>query len=189
MISARDMVKISLNLVVVYVVGGVLLAAVYVNTSPIIYRNSIKEKKAALEKIMPEANRIEKLGDWTIHEKQAEYFIAKKDSQVCGYLIESYGKGYSGLIHVLLATDTAGKIIRISILSHAETPGLGDEIETGWFKKQFIGKTGAQMKVIKGPTQENVQAISGATISSRAVTEDAVKTALENFATGKNDKK
>jgi electron transport complex protein RnfG len=179
MIGRRDIVKISLNLVVVYVVGGALLAAVYVNTSPIIYRNALKEKKAALEKIMPEANRIEKLGEWTIHEKQAEYFIAKKDSQMCGYLIESYGKGYSGLIHVLLATDTAGKISRISILSHAETPGLGDEIETTWFKNQFAGKMATQMKVLKSPTQENIQAISGATISSRAVTEDAVKSALE----------
>lgn len=185
MISTRDMVKISLNLVVVYVVGGALLAAVYVNTSPIIYKNSIKEKKAALEKIMPEANRIEKQGDWAIHEKQAEYFIAKKDSLVCGYLIESYGKGYAGLIHVLLAVDTAGKVKRISILSHGETPGLGDEIETGWFKNQFAGKVSGQMKVIKGLTQENIQAISGATISSRAVTEDAVKSALEYLVTSK----
>ena len=182
MIGTRDIVKIALNLVVVYVIGGALLATAYVYTSPIIYRNVIKEKKAALEKIMPEANRIEKLGDWTIHEKHAEYFVAKKDSLVCGYLIESFGKGYSGLIHVLLAADTAGKISKISILSHTETPGLGDEIDAGWFKNQFAGKTSAQMKVLKSATQENIQAISGATISSRAVTEDAVKSALEQLA-------
>jgi Na+-translocating ferredoxin:NAD+ oxidoreductase subunit G len=182
MISFREIVKISLNLVVVYVVGGALLAAVYVNTSPIIYQNSYREKRAALEKIMPDANRIEKMGDWTIHEKQAEYFIAKKDSLVCGYLIESYGKGYSGLIHVLLAADATGIVKRISILSHSETPGLGDGIEAGWFKDQFAGKTSAQMKVLKSATRDNIQAISGATISSRAVTEDAVKNALDQLA-------
>jgi electron transport complex protein RnfG len=182
MITGKDIVKISLNLVVVYVVGGALLAAVYVNTSPIISKNAVKEKKVALEKIMPEANQIEKIGDWTTHEKNAEYFIAKKDSRVCGYIIESYGKGYSGLINVLIATDTIGKINKINILSHSETPGLGDQIETGWFKNQFTGKNYDRMKVIKAPTQENIQAISGATISSRAVTEDAVKNALEQLA-------
>jgi electron transport complex protein RnfG len=182
MIGARDVAKISLNLVVVYVVGGALLAAVYVNTTPIIRENAVREKKAALHKIMPEADRIEKRGDWTIHEKPAEYFVAKKDSLVCGYLVESYGKGYSGLIHLLVAVDTLGIVKRISILSHSETPGLGDGIEEGWFTGQFAGKTSAHMKVFKSPTADNIQAISGATISSRAVTEDAVKKALEQIA-------
>lgn len=182
MIGPRDIVKISLNLVVVYVVGGGLLTTAYVYTSPIISGNAIREKRAALQKIMPEANRIEKIGDWTIHDKPAEYFAAKKDSLTCGYLIESCGKGYSGLIHLLIAVDTAGKVKRINVLSHSETPGLGDEIESAWFKNQFAGKTSVQMKVIKSPTRDNIEAISGATISSRAVTEDAVKNALEQLA-------
>jgi electron transport complex protein RnfG len=186
MIGARDIVKIALNLVVVYVVGGALLATAYVYTSPIISRNAIREKKAALQKIMPEANRMEKIGEWTIHDKPVEYFVAKKDSLTCGYLIESYGKGYSGLIHLLIAVDLAGKVKRISILSHTETPGLGDEIDAGWFKNQFAGKTSAQMRVLKSTTSENIQAISGATISSRAVTEDAVKNALEQLVRSQN---
>ena len=179
MIGPRDVVKIALNLVAIYIIGGVMLAAMYAFTSPVIYRNAIKSKKVALEKIMPEADHIEKLGDWTIHDRTAEYFIAKKDSSRCGYLIESYGKGYSSYIHVLIATDTAFRVKRISILSHAETPGLGDEIDASWFKKQFTEKSAAQMRVIKAPTEKNIQAISGATISSRAVTEDAIKNALE----------
>lgn len=188
MIGSRDIIKITFNLVVIYVIGGILLAAAYVYTSPIIYQNSIKTKKAALEKIMPEANRIEKMGDWTIHDKKAEYFIAKKDSGICGFLIESYGKGYSGYIHVLIAADTACTIQQINILSHTETPGLGDEIEAPWFKKQFSGKNVSQMKVLKASTTDQVQAISGATISSRAITEDAVKNALEFLASAKKGK-
>jgi len=182
MIGPRDIVKITLNLVVTYIIGGVLLAAMYAFTSPVIYKNAIKGKRVALEKIMPEADHIEKLGDWAIHDRTAEYFIAKKDSSLCGYIVESYGKGYSSYIHVLIAADTAFRVKRISILSHAETPGLGDEIEASWFKKQFTKKSTAQMKVIKAPTDEYIQAISGATISSRAVTEDAAKNALEFLA-------
>ena len=111
--------------------------------------------------------------------------MAKKDSGVCGYLIESYGKGYSGYIHILIGVDTTFKIQRISILTHTETPGLGDEIDAAWFKDQFAKKGDPQMKIIKGQTEEYVQAITGATISSRAVTEDAAKKALEFLAAQK----
>lgn len=179
MMGNRDIAGIALNLVAVYVVGGILLAGAYVYTSPIISQNAIAEKNLALKRIMPEATSIEKAGDWTIHDRQAEYYAAKKDSVLCGNIIESYGKGYSSFIHVLIATDTAHAVKKITVLSHAETPGLGDEIQADWFQKQFAGKRFSQMKVIKGPTTENIQAISGATISSRAVTEDAVRKALD----------
>ena len=178
MMTNKDIAKIAFNLIVVYVIGGVLLAGMYVYTSPIIFQNGVAEKKAALKKIMPEANSIEKSGEWTIHDRQAEYYAAKKDAVPCGYIIESYGKGYSSFIRVLIATDTACAVKQITILSHGETPGLGDEIQASWFKKQFAGKGLPNMKVIKGPTADDIQAISGATISSRAVTEDAVRNAL-----------
>jgi electron transport complex protein RnfG len=177
--SKKDIIKIALNLTVIYVVGGILLAGVYVYTSPIIYQNATTAKKLALNQIMSEASSIEKAGDWTINEHHAEYYFAKRDSVLCGYVIESYGKGYSSFIHVLLAVDTSYAVKKITILSHAETPGLGDEIEADWFKNQFIGKSSSRMIVSKDATTENIQAISGATISSRAVTEDAVRNALE----------
>ncbi|MBN2036910.1 MAG: FMN-binding protein [Chitinispirillaceae bacterium] len=179
MITGRDIVKIALNLVVIYVVGGVLLAFMYAYTAPIIYKNNISAKQEALGKIMPEADSIALLGQWTIHDHTADYYMAKKDAQICGYLIESYGKGYSGYIHVLIAVDTTMAIQRINILSHTETPGLGDEIETPSFRNQFAKKRAAHMKVIKGETTEYIQAITGVTISTRGVTEDAAKNALE----------
>jgi electron transport complex protein RnfG len=179
MIGNKDILKIALNLVIIYIIGGGLLAVMYAYTAPLIYKNGIKAKQEALKKIMPEADAIEKMGTWTIHDHTADYYRAKKDAADCGYLIESYGKGYSGYIHVLIAADTAFLVKRIGILSHTETPGLGDEIETARFKDQFANKNASQMKVIKGQTDVNIQAISGATISTRAVTEDAVKNALE----------
>ncbi|RMD52364.1 MAG: FMN-binding protein, partial [Nitrospirae bacterium] len=66
----------------------------------------------------------------------------------------------------------------IDVLHHTETPGLGDEIDYDYFKNQFKGKTLKQLKVVKMETKEYIQAITGATISSRAVTEDAVKNGL-----------
>jgi len=157
------------------IVGGLILAAVYARTSPIMYRNALLEKETALKKLMPDADKIEKAGDWSVHEKHAEYFVAKKGDKIIGYIVQSYGKGYSSYINTLIAVDTDFKVQKISILDQKETPGLGDEIDTAAFKKQFEGKDIDHLKVVKTETTDDIQAISGATISSRAVTEDAVR--------------
>lgn len=172
--TIRDIIRITLNLVIVYIIGGIILAAVYARTSPIIYKNTVKEKETALKKLLPGADSIEKMGEWTIHGKHAEYFIAKKDKQIIGYIIQSFGKGYSSYIDTLIAVDTDLRVLNISILGHAETPGLGDEIESESFKNQFAGKDIEHLKVLKTDTKDYIQAISGATISTRAVAEDAV---------------
>src|SRR3990172_6992526 len=177
--TGKDIVKITLNLAVIYVIGGLILAGVYARTSPIMYKKALIEKDQALKKLMPEADKVEKLGDWTIHEKNAEYFVAKKGDDVIGYIVQSFGKGYSSYINTLIAVDKDFKVQKVDILSHAETPGLGDEIETDWFKNQFKGKDLGHIKLVKQETTEYIQAITGVTISSRAVTEDAVKKGVD----------
>ncbi len=194
-----DMMKITFNLVVVYIIGGLLIAFVYSKASPVIYRKAQEEKQAALKTMAPEADIIEKLGDWEPHEKHAEYYIAKKCGELkvemvkdektgqerevkecingtgIGYIVESYGKGYSSYINVLVAVDNDYVVSKVNVLSHAETPGLGDEIERDYFLNQFTGKTVEHLVVVKRETEKDIQAITGATISSRAVAEDAVK--------------
>ena len=173
--TGKDIVKITLNLVVVYLVGGLILSFVYAKASPIIFKNNVEAKKKALAELMPEADDIKKVGEWTPHEKHAEYYEAKKGGKIIGYIVESYGKGYSSYIDTLISVDKDFTVKKISILHHAETPGLGDEIDTPAFQDQFGGKDFDHLKVLKTETTEYIQAISGATISSRAVTEDAVK--------------
>jgi electron transport complex protein RnfG len=153
--------------------------------------------------MMPEADTIAKIGDWSPHEKHAEYYAAQKcgevimktvtdektgavreekeciNPQAIGYIAEGYGKGYSSYIHVLASVDKDFNIRKVSILAHGETPGLGDEIEKDYFLNQFEGKGADKMVVIKGETADKIQAITGATISSRAVTEDGVKNGVE----------
>lgn len=186
--TAKDIVKISLNLVVIYLVGGLILAFVYSKTSPIIFIKNKEEKEAALKKVMPEADRIEELGTWEPHEKHAAYYVAKKGDEEIGYVVEGFGKGYSSYINVLVAVDKNFVVKKIAILRHGETPGLGDEIERNYFLNQFDGKTIEHLVVIKMETKDNIQAISGATISSRAVAEDGVrngvKMLMDKFSNG-----
>ncbi len=96
-----------------------------------------------------------------------------------GYIAEGYGKGYSSYIHILTSVDKNFLIRKISILGHGETPGLGDEIEKDYFLKQFEGMSSGNMVVIKGEAPDRIEAITGATISSRAVAEDGVKNGVK----------
>jgi electron transport complex protein RnfG len=197
--TSKEMMKITFNLVVLYVIGGLIMAYVYAITSPIKFQKEKAEKEAALKLMMPEADTVVKLGDWEPHEKHSEYYAARKcgelkitsvkdektgkmkeekeclDPKDIGYIAEGYGKGYSSYIHVLASVDRNFVVQKISVLGHGETPGLGDEIEKDYFLNQFAGKTADTLEVIKGETADKIQAITGATISSRAVTEDGVK--------------
>jgi electron transport complex protein RnfG len=172
--TGKDILKITFNLVVVYLIGGFILAFVYANASPKIFRNNEKAEQDALKLLIPGAD-FTKRGDWTIHDKHAKYFEAKKNGETVGYVVQSFGKGYSSYINTFVAVDKNFIVQKINILGHGETPGLGDEIETDSFKNQFTGKDIDHLKVLKTETTEYIQAISGATISTRAVSEDAVK--------------
>jgi len=203
--TAKDMLKITVNLVAIYVIGGVILALIYSVASPIMYREAEKEKQAALKAMMPGDSDIEikELGKWEPHHKHAGYYVARKCAEVkvkkttdektgelkeekecispqdIGYIVESFGKGYSSYINMLVSVDKDFIVKKISILHHAETPGLGDEIEKDYFLKRFENKSIDNLVVIKGDTADKVEAISGATISSRAVTEDGARNGVK----------
>ena len=173
------MAKIAINLVVIYVIGGLILAFVYAKASPIMFIKAKEEKEAALKTMMPEADKIEEIGKWSPHDKHAGYYSAKKGSEELGYIVECFGKGYSSYINLLVSVDKNLQVKKINILHHAETPGLGDEIEKDYFQKRFEGKTIDTLVVVKGETADKVEAITGATISSRAVTEDGARKGVQ----------
>ncbi len=201
--NVKDIIKITINLAVVYVLGGLLIAYVYSVTSPIKFQKVKAEMEAALQLMMPEADMVEELGEWVTHEKHAKYYAGRKCEEVkvsqvtdektgqakevkecingtdIGYIAEGFGKGYKSYIHIFVSTDTNFAVQKLDILGHAETPGLGDEIEKDYFLSQFPGKTAEQLVVVKQETEENIQAITGVTISSRAVTEDATRSAVD----------
>ena len=74
------------------------------------------------------------------------------------------------------------KVIDFSILEHNETPGLGDNAQKPAFRQMFAGKGADKLEVTKDPNnKDNIQAMTGATISSRAVTK-GVREAVEAVA-------
>ena len=92
---------------------------------------------------------------------------------------------YSGMISMILGVHVNGHISGVYILKHAETPGLGAKIEQATFRGVFKGKSWTNSKRVRGDLAVkkdggDIDAITGATISSRGVTA-AVSRGLKLF--------
>ncbi|MDD5429770.1 MAG: FMN-binding protein, partial [Candidatus Omnitrophica bacterium] len=83
------------------------------------------------------------------------------------------GQGYQGTIKILTGLDTSlENLLGIEILESVETPGLGQRINDEDFRKQFINlKVSSHIECVKSDTSDEnqIKAITGATVSSRAV--------------------
>ena len=185
----KEMLKITLSLVVIFIAAGVIMGVTYKYTSPVRFDAEKKEKEEALKAMAPDAtDPIKPAGEWTNHNKSYEYYGATSSGRPVAYIASTAGKGYSSYIQMLVSLDIDLKIKDIKVLHHAETPGLGDQVEDrALFLDQFKGKGLSQLVLVKSETKENIQAISGATISSRAVTngvKDAVQTLVDKYGSG-----
>ena len=175
----NQMAKFGMILGIICLAATLVLAVTYEVTKPKIEAELKTEEQAALKKIMPEADSFEAKSAGDI-----EYFDASKDSVLVGYCIKVTGAGYSGYMRIIVGIDTNGIIKGVNILEHQETPGLGskiNEIKPGdtepYFLRQFKGKQARTVAVKK-----DIDAITGATISSKAVT-DAINKTVNEFMT------
>jgi electron transport complex protein RnfG len=184
----KDMMKITVSLVVIFIAAALIMGITYKFTSPVRFYAEKKEKEEALKALAPEAkDPIAAAGTWTVHGKSFEYYAATTDGRPVAYIAATAGKGYSSYISMLVSLNKDLQVREIKILHHGETPGLGDQVEEKSFLGQFTGKALPQIVLVKTETKENIQAISGATISSRAVTngvKDAVQTLVDKYGTG-----
>ena len=163
---------------ILFLITGIcvgILGAVNQITSPIITENAKKAEEAAMKNLLSESESFEEASGIEDAMVQA-VFIGKKGEETVGYVVKVAPTGYGGTINMLVAMDTSHTIKGISILSHGETPGFGANATKDSFKKQYEEKQ-APLAVTKSQPGENeIEAITGATITSTAVT-DAVNAA------------
>ena len=160
-----------LVLVIVGLVSGVVLVSVYNYASPLIQRNEENALKEAIFKVLPgisDYNELKKDGI-------SLYEGVDREGKVSGYVFIAEGNGYQGPIKIIAALDgDLSRLTGIEILESSETPGLGAEITKEFFKEQFrnlmiLPKITFTKGVVSKPNE--IQAITGATISTRAVVE------------------
>ncbi len=111
------------------------------------------------------------------------YYVAKSEEKETGYVFVTSAKGYGGAVSVMTAVNLDGTVKSVAILDASnETPGLGQNVTKESFYSQYEAKKEG-IKVLKNGAdseKNEVNAVTGATISSRAVT-SAVNEALENY--------
>jgi len=155
-------------LAVIVVASVVLLMVVNSITSPIVKNMQVEEIKNTLRSIFPEMSE---------YELEDEIYIIYQDGEKAGYAFIASGSGYSGDIDILVGMDNDFVIKDISVLSQIETPGLGSRITESSFTDQFKGlsATDIALKADGG----KIDAVTGATISSRAVVNAVQKKMIE----------
>ena len=113
-----------------------------------------------------------------------DIYPAKKDGEITGYAVSTYtNTGFSGNISLMAGFKPDGSIISITVLSQKETPGLGTKMTDPKFKDQFNGKNPKEFQLKVKKDGGTVDAITAATISSRAFC-DAVERAYNTLQKG-----
>lgn len=180
----KDILIPTVALLIICLVSTTLLAVTNNVTKEKIALNAVETEKASRMLVLPEGKQF---GQVTDLGEGLTYCEGTNDSgDIAGYVFTSGAKGYGGTVSVMIGIDTEGTITGVEILSHSETPGLGANSVKPEFKSRFIGKSGA-LTVNKNSNEgQNVQAITAATITSKAVTSavNGATAALEEIMGG-----
>ncbi len=179
----KDVLRIGLILAIVCIIASGGLAGTYALTKNRIMKQTWEEQIKAVREVLKPigATKFKPIDNLTKKAKKKNQildriFEGKKSDHLVGYCIQVLPRGYGGPIKIAVGLNLEGKIIGIKIVQHRETPGLGTAIEERSFQKKFIGK-GEEDQFEVG---KDIDAISGATISSRGVA-SGLKAAVEVF--------
>ncbi len=168
-----DMIKMVVVLTVLTSFSGGLLAAIKDSTKEKIeYQQLVFVKGPAIKKIMEGASNDPIVDRFKMEAAGAEksFFVGKFDEKANAVAFETFGKGYGGDVGVMVGVNLENdEIVGVGVTTHSETPGLGSRAKTEpGFAAQFEGLSlEGEFKVTGDGGQ--VDALSGATITSRAV--------------------
>lgn len=171
-----------LTLLVVTGVASLALGGIYnLTKEPIAEARKAKQVKA-IKAVIPSFNELKKeVVKPEGADRELVFNYGLKEDQVVGIAVSTYtNKGYSGLIRLMVGFNPDGSINNVAVLEHAETPGLGTKMTEPGFKNQFVGKHPDDFELEVKKDGGDVDAITAATISSRAFC-DAVQRAYKHF--------
>jgi len=176
-------------ILVLAIIFGAALAAVQINLSGVISANKLNEtlervpelvwgaaaaadmaRQNASVNITPSTVTIKK----DLNTSYYNLFRVTLENKLAGWVVKAGGQGYADKIELIIGLDpSADTITGLFVLQQKETPGLGNKITFPRWRNQFIRKkTSTPLVVTKGKSQapNAIDAVTGATISSRSVT-------------------
>ena len=158
-------IKSALALGGTVLVMGILSFAVHRFTDLPIAQQADREQQALLAQVMPQAT----LGAETPYRDPRAVSIGAgyRETELMGYYVEVQTSGFGGMITMVVGVDLNGEVTGVAVLDHKETASTGARALEGAFLNQFIGRSGTLRITGNGNT---IQAVSGATMTSRAIT-------------------
>lgn len=175
----KDTIVLALKLFIITVIAGALLGATYVITKDPIAEQDLKANTLARQEVLPSAVSFEEADMAQISANDAyatiqEVYIGKDASgQTTGATFKLVVNGFSAGLTFTVGINVDGTISGVKVGNHGETPGLGAKATEDAFQGQFAGlQADGTIAVVKNSkTGDNqIVAIAGATITSRAVT-------------------
>ncbi|MCF7907645.1 MAG: RnfABCDGE type electron transport complex subunit G [Candidatus Omnitrophica bacterium] len=180
----KEIIKIIVVLTLVCIICAFFLALVQGLAEKKIEFNAAKRIKDAISNLAPGYSDIEEI----VVEEDVIYKLKDKSGKSIGYAFSAQGQGYQGKIKILaVANPSLNRLEGIEIVDSLETPGLGAKIQEEPFSGQFKGlNLGESIQCVKGASTDDdkvpavsqatkvysksqIEAITGATVSSRAV--------------------
>lgn len=179
--------NMTLSLTLISLVAATCLGFVYELTKAPIEASNLNKKLSAIKEVVPEFTNnpdAEMFRLPTGDGDSLDVYPAKKDDTIVGYAVNTYSmKGFSGEIRLMAGFRPDGTIINISVLEQKETPGLGTKMKEPSFKDQFKDRNPSEFTLKVKKDRGQVDAITAATISSRAFC-DAVSRAWNTLEKG-----
>lgn len=185
----KDIFKTGLILLIICAVAAFALAMTNEVTKDKIAEQRAMTNELAKKEVLPDASTFEDMtgdelaGIIANYAPVVEVYVGLDANQeITGYVFKSTPTGFGGSIEVVTGIDISGTMTGVRIGSHNETPGLGAKAKEPAFYEQYAGmSTDTSIGVAKSnPSDTDIQAITGATISSAAIT-SGVNASIDAF--------
>lgn len=168
-------------LVAVTAVSAASLSAVYRATEEPRRRIKAQEEEKSRREVLPSATKFKRVA-----KGEREFFKGYDEKgALVGFVAKGSARGYGGEMVVLVGLDRNLRVVGVRVLEQKETPGLGTKATEPQFLRQLRGKRPRDLKLRRYGGK--IDAITGATITSRAVTEaakEAAEAVLEGLMRG-----
>ncbi len=167
--DAKEIVRIGVILFAITALAALVLAVMNGVTAPLIEKNQLEKQNAAMQVVLPGADSF---SDKNLKTDDMDSIVTAvyESKNKKGYAVMVSPAGYGGAISMAVGVSLDGDVTGVDIISQSETAGLGSNCTKPEFKEQFIGKTAGVTVSKSGAKNNEIDAISSATITSKAVT-------------------
>lgn len=174
-ISLKEVARPALTLFIICFVMTALLAVTNQMTKSKVEEMKQQSEAQSRQIVLPDATVFET--------KDATYAVGKKGGDLVGYVFTTKAKSYGGDLNVLTGISKEGKVTGVVLLSINDTPGLGLNAQKDSFRNQYkqaVPEKGFTVIKSGDPKDGEIEAMTGATITSKAVT-NAVNDAVAAY--------